>query len=87
MPPGEYEYRKKGEGIGWNLVRDPDNYCDYMRNYTTTYDLMHNLEVRRAGCKPKPWRKWRLIQDALWYPQPDNAVSFVSLIFNIEFKF
>jgi len=77
MPPKKYENLRRSEGEGASFLRNTEDYCDYMKNYTTTYDLMHNWEVRRAGCKQKPTRKWLLGQDALWFPQPDNALSFV----------
>lgn len=40
---------------------------------------MHNWEVRRAGIKPVPWRRWRQIQGSSWTPERDNAFSFGNL--------
>lgn len=77
MPPKIYEIESKAYGAGSRLLRNDYDYCDYMQNYMTTYDLMHNWEVRRAGCKPKPNRKWKMIFDSVWQPQPDNALPFV----------
>jgi hypothetical protein len=67
------------QGVGHNFLWNTEDYCDYLQNYTTTYDLMHNWEVRRAGCKPKAPRRWKMIRDASWVPENDNAVSFVRL--------
>jgi len=76
FPPSLYQRRLEADGEGWNLLRNED-YCQYLQNYTTTYDLMHNWEVRRAGVKPKPWRTWKLVHGSVWAPQNDNTVSFV----------
>jgi len=79
IPPPVYDVRAKDEGEGWMLLRNSEDFCSYLQNYTTTYDLMHNWEVRRAGVKPKPWRDWKLIYDARWVPDVENAVSFGNL--------
>ena len=78
IPPQKYEYLKRAEGEGWNLLRNTEDYCEYMSNYTTTNDLMHNWEVKRANCKYKPKRKWKPIRDNLWLPERDNALPYVS---------
>ncbi|ODM97550.1 hypothetical protein Ocin01_09122 [Orchesella cincta] len=79
FPPSIYQRRLEQDGEGWNLLRNTEDYCQYLQNYTTTYDLMHNWEVRRAGVKPKPWRTWKLVHGSLWAPQNDNTVSFGNL--------
>jgi len=66
-------------GSGPNFLYNTEDYCDYLSNYTTTYDLVHNWEIRRAGVKPKGPRRWKLIMNAIWTPENDNAVSFVRL--------
>lgn len=79
FPPRIYQYRLDQEGEGWNLLRNTEDYCPYLQNYTTTYDLMYNWEVRRAGVKPRPWRVWKLVADSVWVPQNDLTQAFGNL--------
>lgn len=80
VPPRVYAQKMRDKGpTDPDILKNTEDYCDYLRNYTTTSDLMHNWEVRRAGCKAKPWRKWKLVMDATWFPERDNAVSFGNL--------
>lgn len=79
FPPTIYKKRLNQDGEGWSLIRNSEDYCDYLQNYTTTYDLTYNWEVRRAGLKPKPKRTWKLIMDALWVPENDRTKAFGNL--------
>lgn len=79
IPPPIYQYMLDKDGEGWSLIRNSEDYCPYLQNYTTTYDLMHNWEVRRAGLKPRPFRIWKMSADAVWYPQNDNTLPFGNL--------
>jgi hypothetical protein len=79
IPPKKYQSLAAADGEGWKLLRNTEDYCDYLSNYTTTYDLVHNWDIRRAGCKPKPKRRWKPVMDSLWVPEQDFAVSFGNL--------
>ncbi len=42
VPPANYAQRLRDRGGDPKLLMNTEDYCDYLSNYTTTYDLMHN---------------------------------------------